>query len=67
MGAFENHAGDMNCDGAVTFADIDPFVAALSGPDAWPNPACPWVNGDCTGDANVTFGDIDPFVARLGQ
>ncbi len=58
--------GDMNCDGAITFADIDLFVQALSGESAWTHAPCPWLNGDCNGDHNVTFADIDPFVARIG-
>ena len=66
--------GDMNCDGLVDYADIDPFVAALScvggAPTCWP-PAgvsadCPWINADCNGDGEVSYGDIDPFVARIG-
>ena len=58
--------GDMNCDGHVTFADIDLFVQALGGESAWTHTPCPWLNGDCNGDHNVTFADIDPFVARIG-
>jgi hypothetical protein len=58
--------GDMNCDGHVTFADIDLFVEALAGESAWSHPGCPWFNGDCNGDDKVTFADIDAFVARIG-
>jgi len=60
--------GDMNCDGRVTFADIDPFVAALSGESAWnvSHPNCPWLNADCNGNGTVNFADIDPFVAVIG-
>jgi hypothetical protein len=58
--------GDMNCDGAVTFADIDLFVEALAGESAWTHPACPWANADVNGDGLVTFADIDPFVAAIG-
>lgn len=61
-------AGDTDCDGAVTFADIDRFVAALGTPGgiawAW---SCPWANADLNVDGGVTFSDIDPFVARLGH
>jgi hypothetical protein len=57
----------MNCDGAVTFADIDPFVQALAGESAWPHEPCPWLNADCNGDSNVTFADIDSFVACIGR
>ena len=58
--------GDMNCDGRITFADIDLFVEALSGESSWSHPNCPWVNADTNGDASVTFVDIDPFVALIG-
>jgi hypothetical protein len=60
--------GDMNCGGRVTFADIDPFVEALSGESAWNvnHPGCPWLNADCNNSGTVTFADIDPFVAVIG-
>ena len=56
----------MNCDGRVTFADIDPFVAALAGESAWTGWPCPWLNADGNNDLAVTFADIDPFVALIG-
>jgi hypothetical protein len=59
-------AGDTNCDGTLTFADIDWFVEALAGESAWSHLPCPWRSADCNGDNNVTFADIDPFVLRLG-
>jgi peptidoglycan hydrolase-like amidase len=61
-------SGDMNCDGRVTFADIDPFVEALGGESAWNqnHPGCPWRNADCNASGTVTFADIDPFVAVIG-
>jgi hypothetical protein len=59
-------AGDMNCDGALTFGDVDAFVEALSGESAWPHATCPWAQADCTRDGAVTFADIDPFVALIG-
>jgi hypothetical protein len=58
--------GDMNCDGHVTFVDIDLFVQALSGETAWTHWPCPWFNADANGDLAVTFVDIDPFVALIG-
>lgn len=65
--AFLFPLGDMNCDGAVNFDDIDPFVLALGGEygyhAAYPN--CDWLNGDCNADGTVDFEDIDPFVALL--
>lgn len=61
--------GDVNCDGRVTFADIDPFVTALGGaaPFAASYPACEWLSADASGDGTVSFADIDPFVGLLGQ
>ncbi|MEW6251190.1 MAG: hypothetical protein AB1716_11120, partial [Planctomycetota bacterium] len=59
--------GDLNCDGAVDFSDINPFVLALSDPLAYAvsHPNCNILNGDCNGDGNVGFEDINPFVALL--
>lgn len=59
--------GDLNCDGRVDFDDIDYFVQALYGIEAWPYDNCVWLNADCDGDGQVTFDDIDPFVALLGS
>lgn len=65
--ATPNVLGDMNCDGVVTFADIDPFVAALGGQAAYDQVVadCNWLNADCNHDAQVSFKDIDPFVGCL--
>ncbi len=54
--------GDMNCDGLVNFADIDAFVAILSG-----GTPCNAYNADVNGDGHIDFGDIDPFVALLSS
>lgn len=61
-------AGDLNCDGAVTFADIDPFVLALSEPAAYAQafPACGAALADTNCDGVRNFKDIDGFVACLG-
>jgi len=61
------YPGDMNCDGSIDFADIDPFVLALSGPEAYyaQFDFCNWLDGDCNGDGLVDFADIDAFVALL--
>jgi hypothetical protein len=59
--------GDMNCDGRITFVDIDLFVGALAGESHWTHWPCPWINADCNGDGAVNFVDIDPFVALLGR
>lgn len=59
--------GDTNCDGDIDFADIDPFVLALSGESAYlaAYPDCRWLNGDANGDQTVDFADIDEFVELL--
>ncbi|MEW6253069.1 MAG: FG-GAP-like repeat-containing protein [Planctomycetota bacterium] len=59
--------GDLNCDGRVDFDDINPFVLALSDPQAYQAayPGCNILNGDCNGDGQVNFDDINPFVALL--
>jgi hypothetical protein len=68
-------AGDADCDGDVDFDDIDFFVAALGGEQAWIDfhvavfgvvPTCPYANCDASGGGGVNFDDIDPFVARIG-
>jgi hypothetical protein len=60
--------GDMNCDGFVNFADINPFVMYLSNFALWQTTysACPPQNGDMNGDGTYpSFADINPFVALL--
>ncbi len=59
--------GDLNCDGAVDFDDIDAFVLSLTGRAAYEAafPSCRWHHGDINRDGDVTFDDIDPFVALL--
>jgi hypothetical protein len=56
--------GDMNCDGFVNNFDIDPFVLALSDPNAYQiaYPGCNPQNGDINEDGLVNNFDIDPFV-----
>lgn len=59
--------GDLNCDGSVDFDDIDPFVLALSNPDAYEAlfPTCYILQGDIDRSGDVNFDDIDPFVELL--
>ncbi|MBP7747984.1 MAG: hypothetical protein KA383_17855, partial [Phycisphaerae bacterium] len=59
--------GDLNCDGVVSFADINPFVLALTNPGAYGSafPGCNRMNGDINSDGQVSFGDINPFVNLL--
>ncbi len=59
--------GDANCDGAVDFFDIDPFLLALFDAPAYRAAHCggtlETVNVDCAG--GVDFFDIDPFLDCL--
>jgi photosystem II stability/assembly factor-like uncharacterized protein len=59
--------GDLNCDGHISAADIDPFVTALEGQAAFEVafPQCTWFNGDCNDDGVVDVADITPFVQIL--
>ncbi len=59
--------GDLNCDGFVSFGDINPFVLALSNPAAYQAqyPHCNIMNADINGDGRVDFADINPFVRLL--
>ncbi len=61
--------GDMNLDGHVTFADIDPWVLALGNPVGYQNQyhIRALLHGDCNQDGRMTFADIDPFVALLNS
>lgn len=60
---------DTNCDGIISYGDINPFVLALQGRALYEEqyPACRWLNADINGDGNVTYGDINPFVICLSQ
>ncbi len=59
--------GDTNCDGALNFFDIDPFVVAILTPEAYPTlyPDCQLLTADVNADNRVDFFDIDPFLALL--
>jgi subtilisin family serine protease len=60
-------AGDVNCDGLISYADINPFVLALSGEAAYHArfPACNFLSADCDGDCVVSYADINAFVRLL--
>ncbi len=66
---FAPRPGDVNCDGFVTFDDIDPFVVALADPTTYgvQYPECPISNADVNPDGVVDFLDIDPLVALLSR
>ncbi|MCK4341860.1 MAG: hypothetical protein KAY37_09080 [Phycisphaerae bacterium] len=64
--------GDSNCDEAITWRDIDFFVAAMNDNVAaweamfWPGtPTCLFANNDVNDDGTVNWRDIDPFVAVM--
>jgi len=59
--------GDLNCDGHTNAFDIDPFVLALTDPDAYQNtfPECRLSRADINGDGQINAFDIDPFVTLL--
>ncbi len=59
--------GDLDCDGVVSFFDIEPFIAAILDPAAYEStsPNCRIANGDLNADGQVNFFDIDPFVECL--
>ncbi len=59
--------GDVNCDYQVGFADINPFILALTNPTAYQTqyPDCDILNADINQDGQVGFGDINPFVILL--
>lgn len=65
-------AGDSNCDGSVTWRDIDFFVAAMNdNVAAWQAlfapglPTCTFANNDVNSDSTVSWRDIDPLVAVM--
>jgi hypothetical protein len=59
--------GDLNCDGVISYADINPFVLALSSQSAYEGqyPSCRFMDADINGDGVVSYADINPFVALL--
>ena len=59
--------GDTNCDGVISYGDINPFVVALNSLSTWQaqNPGCPWQNVDTNDDGVISYGDINPFVVLL--
>jgi WD40 repeat protein len=60
--------GDLNCDGAVDFGDINPFVLALwgRGPYEQAYPSCDYFNADVNGNGHVGFEDVNRFVTLVG-
>jgi hypothetical protein len=82
MGAYEFGApeliyalGDVTCDLAVDFDDINVFVLALTSagePEPFSSyyaayPLCNHLHADCNEDGEVDFKDINPFVLLLAR
>ena len=65
----ECELGDMNCDGRVTYGDINPFVLALQGPETYDAayPDCDWSRADCNADGAVDSSDVIPFIRLFGR
>jgi hypothetical protein len=59
--------GDLDCDGSVSFSDINPFVLAVSNAASYADafPDCDVQSADVDGDGSISFGDINPFIALL--
>ncbi|MCK4340901.1 MAG: hypothetical protein KAY37_04170 [Phycisphaerae bacterium] len=64
--------GDSNCDGAISWRDIDYFVAAMNdNVAAWEamfapgTPSCLFANNDVNDDGAVSWRDIDPLVSLM--
>ncbi|MBK9127945.1 MAG: hypothetical protein IPM13_09105 [Phycisphaerales bacterium] len=60
--------GDLNCDGEVTFDDLDAFMLALTDPSGYAqaHSDCRLLLGDVDGDGDMDFDDIDYWVALVG-
>ncbi len=64
--------GDSNCDGGISWRDIDYFVAGMNDNEsAWEAmflpgyPSCTFANLDVNEDGTVSWRDIDPLVAAM--
>ncbi len=67
-------AGDGNCDGVISWRDIDYLIAGQNdNTTGWeslfpaPGPACDFWNLDTNGDEHVNWRDIDPFVGQMNK
>jgi hypothetical protein len=59
--------GDLNCDGLVDLADIDPFIQALSDPDGYVlgYPDCRIILADLNRNGSIDGADLQSFVDLL--
>ena len=60
-------AGDMNCDGNLDLADINPFVLALIDPEEYARqfPGCDIMRADVAPDGSLDGRDVQSFVTLL--
>ena len=71
LGAYEHRRapvlGDLNCDGLLTFEDINPFLMVLTDSVSYAAqyPECDPNLADCNGDGAVNDADVDAFIERL--
>ena len=68
-GRYDQVPGNLNCDAAVDFADINPFVLALSDPAGYAAafPDCSIMNADCNRDGHVDFRRHRPVCFDPGR
>lgn len=61
--------GDTNCDGQISYSDINPFVLGIADLSTWQaqNPTCYWRNLDINEDDAVSYADINPFVQKIAS
>ncbi len=63
--------GDCNCDGDISWRDIEYLQAALESEQDWRDlflpgtPTCSFDNNDVNADGIVNWRDVDPFVAVI--
>ncbi len=59
--------GDINCDGSIDLADVEPFIVALLNPGEYENkyPDCNINNADINEDGSVDLTDVEPFIELL--
>jgi hypothetical protein len=59
--------GDLNCDGAVSVFDIDPFILALTDARRYARryPNCHRSLADVDGDGTIDAFDLVPFLDQL--
>ena len=59
--------GDLNCDGSLDLADVEPFIVALLDAEKYKQkyPDCDIKRADITLDGSVDLLDVEPFITLL--